>query len=87
TNKDGIYDDTLAFGNYIGTGIAIKNGFLYASSNTSVYRYKLDANQNITDINNPETIVTGLVDKRQHSSKSITLDNAGNIYVNIGAPS
>ncbi|MFM9625716.1 hypothetical protein ACKI14_48455, partial [Streptomyces turgidiscabies] len=32
TNKDGIYDDTLAFGNYIGTGIAIKNGFLYASS-------------------------------------------------------
>ncbi|MFK5143411.1 hypothetical protein ACI4A9_28320, partial [Klebsiella pneumoniae] len=43
--------------------------------------------QNITDINNPETIVTGLVDKRQHSSKSITLDNAGNIYVNIGAPS
>ncbi|MBR2647777.1 MAG: PQQ-dependent sugar dehydrogenase [Sediminibacterium sp.] len=87
TNKDGIYDDTLAFGNYIGTGIALKNGFLYASSNTTVYRYKLDANQNITDINNPETIVTGLVDKRQHSSKSITLDNAGNIYVNIGAPS
>ena len=33
------------------------------------------------------TIVTGLVDKGQHNSKSITLDNAGNIYVNIGAPS
>ena len=33
------------------------------------------------------TIVTGLVDKGQHNSKSITLDNAGNIYVNVGAPS
>jgi glucose/arabinose dehydrogenase len=31
--------------------------------------------------------VTGLVNKRQHESKSITLDNKGNIYVNIGAPS
>jgi glucose/arabinose dehydrogenase len=87
TNKDGIYDDTLKFGNYIGTGIAIKKGYLYASSNTSVFRYKLDANQNIIDLENPETIVVGLVDKRQHNSKSIALDNAGNIYVNIGAPS
>lgn len=39
------------------------------------------------DPDNPETIVTGLIDKRQHESKSIALDNAGNIYVNIGAPS
>ncbi|MBL7760675.1 MAG: PQQ-dependent sugar dehydrogenase [Sediminibacterium sp.] len=87
TNKDGIMDDTLAFGNYIGTGIAIKNGYLYASSNTDVYRYKLDQQQNPVNPDQPETIVTGLVDKRQHASKSIALDNAGNIYVNIGAPS
>jgi len=31
--------------------------------------------------------VTGLWNRRQHESKSIALDNAGNIYVNIGAPS
>ena len=32
-------------------------------------------------------IVEGLMNKREHSSKSITLDNNGFIYVNIGAPS
>jgi glucose/arabinose dehydrogenase len=87
TNKDGTMDDTLKFGNYVGTGIALKDGYLYASSNSEVFRYKLDYQLNSIDTENPEKIITGLIDKRQHASKSITLDNAGNIYVNIGAPS
>lgn len=87
TNGDGMADDTLKFGDYTGTGIAIKNGFLYASSNDAVFRYKLDAAGNVTNPDAPETIVKGLVNERQHASKSITLDNAGNLYVNIGAPS
>src|SRR5215203_2216849 len=41
-NGDGQIDDTTGFGNYVGTGIAIKNGYLYASSNSSVFRYKLN---------------------------------------------
>jgi glucose/arabinose dehydrogenase len=85
-NSDGKVDDSLSFGNYVGTGIAIKNGYLYASSNSEVFRYKLNANNEV-DTASKETIVTGLVDQRQHNSKSITLDNAGNVYVNIGAPS
>jgi glucose/arabinose dehydrogenase len=84
-NGDGKIDDTTGFGNYGGTGIAIKNGYLYASSNTTIYRYKL--NDNEPDTAHQEIIVTGLVDRGQHNSKSIALDNAGNIYVNIGAPS
>jgi len=85
-NKDGVAEDILGFGDYTGTGIAIKNGYLYASSNSKVYRYKLENNE-VINKNNPELIITGLVDKRQHASKSIVLDNSGNIYVNIGAPS
>src|SRR5262245_41935287 len=42
TNNDGKADEITGFGNYVGTGIAVKNGFLYASSNQSVYRYKLN---------------------------------------------
>lgn len=84
-NGDGRIDDTTGFANYIGTGIAIKNGYLYASSNSEVYRYKF--NGTTVDTASRETIVTGLVDRRTHASKSIALDNAGNIYVNIGAPS
>ncbi|HYJ38478.1 MAG TPA: PQQ-dependent sugar dehydrogenase [Chitinophagaceae bacterium] len=75
------------FGNYVGTGVAFKNGYLYASSNNDVYRYKLNAKNEVIDSAKPERIITGLINRRQHESKSIALDNAGNIYVNIGAPS
>src|SRR3569833_2324767 len=47
TNGDGLPDQITGFGNYGGTCIAIKNGYLYASSNTEVYRYKLDSNFNV----------------------------------------
>ncbi|WP_121354590.1 PQQ-dependent sugar dehydrogenase [Flavisolibacter nicotianae] len=84
-NGDGKIDDTTGFGNYVGTGIALKGGYLYASSNTGVFRYKMNGTE--PDVAHPETIVKDLVDRGQHNSKSITLDNAGNLYVNIGAPS
>lgn len=80
--KDG---STKGFADYGGTGMAIKDGYLYASSNYDVYRYKLDENQQVVDPANPEMIVKGLKMENQHESKSIALDNAGNIYVNVGA--
>lgn len=83
----GTYKVINSFGNYTGTGIAIKNGYLYASSDAEVFRYKFNANNEIADPSNPEKIVTGLLNKGVHESKSIALDDAGNIYVNIGAPS
>lgn len=83
-DKDGKYETLKSFGDYAGTGIAIKNGYLYASSNTDVYRYRITNNE-VSD--SPERIVTGLVSRGTHASKSIAVDNAGNIYVNIGAPS
>lgn len=84
-NKDGKLEVVSAFGNYGGTGIAIKNGYLYASSNADVYRYKLNANNEVENPDKPDTVVSGLIDRRQHNSKSLALDNVGNIYVNIGA--
>jgi glucose/arabinose dehydrogenase len=74
-----------SFGDYGGTGIAIKDGYLYASSNKDIYRYKLNAANEVISPDQPETIVTGLLDRRAHNSKSIALDNDGNIYVNVGA--
>jgi Glucose/sorbosone dehydrogenases len=87
TNGDGQADDISGFGNYVGTGIAIKNGYLYASSNSEVYRYRIDEQQGKVEERSEQKIVTGLVDKGQHNAKSLTLDNDGHIYVNIGAPS
>lgn len=75
------------FGEFNGSGIAIKNGYLYATTNQDVYRFKFNANNEIAPNQKPEKIVSGLLDKRQHAAKTIALDNAGNVYVNIGAPS
>lgn len=87
-DKDGKADDSTYFGKYTGTGIAIKNGYLYASSDEDVYRYKLTNDGELENAESPEIVVKGLYRRgRHHSSKSIALDNSGNIYVNIGAPS
>jgi glucose/arabinose dehydrogenase len=84
-NKDGRMEKQSGFGDYGGTGLYLKNGYLYASSNEDVFRYKLNDQGEVTDQNNPEKIVSGLLNRRQHESKSIVLDNDNNIYVNIGA--
>lgn len=85
TNGDGKSDEVAGLGNYGGTGLAIKNGYLYASSDEEVFRYKLDNNGEVVTTIQPDKIITGLKSENQHASKSITLDNNGNIYVNIGA--
>jgi glucose/arabinose dehydrogenase len=76
---------TSGFGNYGGTGIYIKDGYLYDSSTHEIYRYKLNDKNEVINPDAPELIVSGLIGKWQHETKSIVLDNNGNIYVNIGA--
>ena len=83
---DGKAESITGFGSYAGTGIAIKDGFLYASSDQDVFRYAIDANGNVNGEANTR-IVHDLVNKGQHAAKALTLDNAGNIYVVVGAPS
>lgn len=82
---NGKAETTGGMGNYGGTGIVIKNGYLYASSDEEVFRYRLNDKGEVINPANPEKIVTGLINRHQHESKSLTLDNAGHIYVNIGA--
>ena len=85
TNGDGKADEQTAFGDYEGTGMYIRDNYLYASSNEAVYRYRLNEEGKVIQTEQPETIVKGLIDRRQHNSKSLVLDHKGNIYVNIGA--
>jgi len=77
--------EKTGFADYGGTGIYIKNGYLYASSDRDVFRYKLNAKNEVINPGSPERIITGLVSRRMHQAKAICLDNAGHIYVNIGA--
>src|SRR5580704_9926923 len=85
TKQSGKADEITGFGDFTGTGIAIKKGFLYASSDVAVYRFELDSNNNIKNPDKPERIVQGLLKRNEHEAKAIALDNDGNLYVNIGA--
>lgn len=85
-NADGKATVTGGFGDYGGTGIYVKNGYLYASSNQEVFRYQLNDKNEVINPDKPERIITGLKMGRQHETKSIVLDNDGNVYVNIGSP-
>src|SRR5699024_3656721 len=83
---DGKADRVEYFGSYTGTGIQLHNGYLYASSDTSVYRYDMGGNQLVPQ-GEPEMVVSGFPDQNAHEAKSFTFDQSGNLYVNIGAPS
>jgi glucose/arabinose dehydrogenase len=86
TNKDGKADVIKYFGTFPGTGIGIYNGYLYFSSDTMVMRYKLIPGELLPNPK-PEIIARGFKINRQHGAKSFTIDNKGNLYVNVGAPS
>jgi glucose/arabinose dehydrogenase len=86
TNNDGKYEVQKAFGTFTGTGIRLHNGALYASSNSEIFKYKLNPDGSPTD-DAPQPIVVGMVNLNQHESKTFTFDAQNNIYVNIGAPS
>jgi len=85
TNKDGVADEQTSFGDYPGTGILIKNGYLYASSNTSVFRYKLNDKEEVINPEQPERLVHGLLSMGRDESKSIAVDDQNNLYVNIAS--
>lgn len=84
-NHDGVLDKKLAFADYAGTGVKIKDHYLYSTSNTGVFRYKLNANDEVIAPDQPETIVQGMADHGRDNSKSIALDDQDNLYVTIGS--
>lgn len=86
TDGDGRADQKEYFGEYGGTGLDIYNNYLYFSSDTVVYRVALDENA-LVPTAEPEVVVEGFIDQGQHATKSFTFDDAGNLYVNVGAPS
>ncbi len=85
TNGDGKADETTGFGGFAGTGIAFGNGYMYASSDSSVSRYPIV--NGVPDESKVENIVVGLEFYGEHGTKSLALDEAGHLYVTFGAPS
>ncbi|HBH23546.1 MAG TPA: sorbosone dehydrogenase [Cytophagales bacterium] len=85
-DQDGRSDSEERFGNFGGTDIKIHNGYLYASSDDAVYRWKMPENGEIPQ-GDPETIISDFHDGTQHKAKPMAFDKEGNLYVHNGAPS
>jgi glucose/arabinose dehydrogenase len=87
TTGDGKADIIAYFGTHTGTGMEMAGNYLYCSSDIAVFRYELKEGQLLPDESSKVLLIGGFDDQQEHSSKSLALDGAGNIYVNIGAPS
>ncbi|MGI9549822.1 MAG: PQQ-dependent sugar dehydrogenase, partial [Aurantibacter sp.] len=85
TDGDGVAESKIGFADYGGTGINLDDNYLYASSDEEIFRYPLDDNGKVTNTDRIDTLVTGLLARGDHATKSFTLDGKGNLYVNIGA--
>jgi glucose/arabinose dehydrogenase len=83
---DGRAEIVEHFGSGGGTGIGVHNGYLYYSTDDAVHRYKLTSGQ-LVPTGEPETIVSGLPNRRQHSAKGFTFDTQGRLVVEVGSPS
>ena len=84
--KDGHAAEIKYFGDDGGTGIGIHNGYLYFATPTEVLRYQLTPGQLVPKFG-PELVVGSFPEQHEHSAKTIAFDNAGHLYVNVGAPS
>src|SRR5256885_13443333 len=86
TTGDGKADVVSAFGIGGGNGIAFAGESLYFATNDAVVRWHWQVGQ-LTPNGGPDTVVSGLTNRRQHAAKSIVIGADGQLYVNIGAPS
>ena len=86
TTGDGKADVVSSFGIGGGNGIAFAGEYLYFATNDAVVRWHWQIGQ-LTPTGNPDTVVSGLTNRRQHAAKSIVIGSDGMLYVNIGAPS
>ena len=86
TNGDGRADVKERFGDEGATGIALRNGYLYFATTTSVERFKIAAGE-LKPAAPAERIVVDLPKQGEHADKTIAFDGRGGLYVNVGAPS
>ncbi|HXF95627.1 MAG TPA: PQQ-dependent sugar dehydrogenase [Gemmatimonadales bacterium] len=86
TTGDGRADVTRRFGPAGGTGIARREGYLYFATDDAVVRWAWRPGQ-LEPAGPPDTVVAGLLNRRQHAAKAIVFGRDGMLYVNIGVPS
>lgn len=86
TDGDGRFEREERFFNEGGTGIGLWRDYLYFSTPRTIYRQKLMADQ-LLPTGPVQSVVAGFPPQGQHAAKSFAISPAGDLFVNIGAPS
>ena len=86
TTGDYTADRTEYFGDTGGTGIGLRDGYLYFGADTALWRYEKASNE-LVPSGDKETIVGGFPEQGGHAVKPFAFGGNGNLYVNVGAPS
>jgi len=86
TDGDGAADEMETREAPIHTGLALHDGHLYVADRVSVSRIPLPSD-GLLPQGEFESVVSGFPDQRSHSAKTIAISPAGDLYVNVGAPS
>lgn len=86
TDGDGIADRVERVDDTFGTGIGLHGGYLYYSTSMTVYRRPLEDGALLPG-ETVETVISGFLQQGQHATKPVAFDDAGNLYVTVGAPS
>lgn len=84
-NDDGRADDVERRKLAIKTGLEIHDGYLYFSDDDTVSRVLLD--DNLMPAGEPELMVSGFPRQGSHATKTLAVSDAGDLFVNVGAPS
>ena len=70
-----------------GTGLEVQDEALYFSTRETVFRQNFHNTEELVPSGEAQVIAKNLGAMRSHSARSLALDNAGHLYVNVGAPS
>ena len=83
---DGRAEVVQRFSDHYGTGLQFRGDYLYLSTTTEVYRYRMTPGE-LVPRSEPELIVSGFPEQRGHAEKAFAFDESDNLYLNVGAPS
>lgn len=83
---DGRADVIERFSDHYGTGLQLRGDHLYLSTTTEVYRYRMTPGE-LVPSGEAELVIGGFPEQRGHADKAFAFDEAGSMYVNVGAPS
>jgi len=86
TDDDGIADVEERFGDNGGNGIAWSNDELFFAEDDQILAYDMPDGE-LLPAAKPEVIVSGLPFDGDHINKTIVIDDAGEMFVNIGSAS